>query len=119
MTSIPINYIEFTTPDLAVVKSFYQTCFGWEFTDYGPTYTAFKNSGVEGGFELLPSSQEHEPKKNTSHPLVVLYHFELEELQKTILKAGGTITVPTFTFPGGRRFHFSDPVGNELAIWSE
>ena len=107
-----INYIEFKCPDIEAVKKFYQACFGWEFTDYGPTYTAFSNSGLDGGFELSTDKIEN-------GALVVLYHDDLEAIQNVVQHNGGKISVAIFSFPGGRRFHFLDPAGNELAIWSD
>lgn len=107
-----INYIEFKATDLEQTKAFYTACFGWEFTDYGPNYTAFSNSGLEGGFEKTT-----DPIKKGV--LVVLYHKCLTEIQEQIENAGGQISVPVFSFPGGQRFHFLDPSGNELAVWSE
>ena len=112
MKATPINYIELYAADLVSVKQFYSKCFGWEFTDYGPTYVAFSNSGLEGGFE-----QRAAPIVNGA--LVVLYHEELEQIQKVVIQEGGAITKEIFSFPGGRRFHFADPAGNELAIWSD
>ncbi len=114
MSSTPINYIEFKALDLEAVKAFYHNCFGWNFTDYGPTYTAFssKESGIDGGFERS--------EKETGHgALVVLYHKNLEHIQTVVQENGGRISVEIFSFPGGRRFHFIDPEGNELAIWSD
>lgn len=107
-----INYVEFKAKDLEAVKAFYSTVFGWTFTDYGPTYTAFENSGLMGGFE-----QSDEPVVNGA--LVILYHKSLEEVLDTVVKAGGNLVKDIFSFPGGRRFHFEDPAGNELAIWSD
>lgn len=107
-----INYLEFTARDLEEIKSFYSEVFGWTFTDYGPTYTAFTDSGLEGGFE-----QSNESVKNGV--LVVLYHNDLEEVKQKVLSAGGRLTKDIFEFPGGKRFHFTDPQGNELAVWSE
>lgn len=107
-----INYIEFKAKDLNAIKAFYTTCFNWEFTDYGPNYTAFDNSGMQGGFELST-----EPIKNGV--LVVLIHKNLPKIKATILENGGTISQDIFSFPGGERFHFLDPSGNELAIWRE
>ena len=114
MTNKQINYLEFRVPDLAAVKTFYQKAFDWKFTDYGPTYTAFSaaESGLDGGFE-----QSDEPVVNGA--LVILYHDNLEAIQQEVEKAGGKITQAIFSFPGGRRFHFEDPAGNELAIWSD
>ena len=107
-----INYIEFKANDLEKTKAFYQKAFGWTFTDYGPTYIAFEESGVTGGFE-----KTEEPICNGV--LVVLYHKDLKLIQTKILAAGGKIVLPTFSFPGGQRFQFKDPNGNELAVWSE
>ncbi|WP_350286500.1 VOC family protein [uncultured Croceitalea sp.] len=108
----PINYIEFRSTDLKETKRFYQQAFGWVFTDYGDGYTAFKESGVEGGFELT-----HEPIVNGV--LVVLHHHNLEEIKNKIIQAGGSISQEIFSFPGGSRFQFLDPSGNELAVWCE
>jgi predicted enzyme related to lactoylglutathione lyase len=107
-----INYIEFKAHNLEAIKTFYTSVFGWTFTDYGPTYTAFADSGIDGGFELT-----EEPIVKGA--LVVLYHKNLEEILLQVEKAGGKIVVPIFSFPGGRRFQFLDPSGNELAIWSD
>lgn len=112
MENVPINYIELKANDLETIKTFYQQAFGWTFTDYGPSYTAFSDSGVEGGFEKTE-------EEITNGALIVLYHKELEGIQKQIEEAGGRIVVPIFSFPGGRRFQFLDPSGNELAVWSE
>lgn len=105
-----INYIEFGTNDIAAVKSFYNAVFGWKFTDFGSEYTAFSDGSLDGGFALGVKPQ--------SGALVILFSDKLEESLITIEKYGGLITKPIFEFPGGRRFHFKDPVGNELAIWS-
>ncbi len=107
-----INYVEFKAPNLAKVKSFYQTVFNWEFTDYGPTYVAFSNSGLEGGFEKTDD-------EIVNGVLVVLYHSNLKTAKEAVMKAQGKISEDIFSFPGGRRFHFIDPAGNELAVWSD
>jgi predicted enzyme related to lactoylglutathione lyase len=110
-----INYIEIPAQNIAATKAFFSTVFGWSFVDYGPEYCSFTAQGVDGGFfksDLVVST------KNGS-PLIVLYSNELEATQNKIEKAGGKIIKPTFSFPGGRRFHFSDPNGNEFAVWSE
>ncbi|MCR9228075.1 MAG: VOC family protein [Flavobacteriaceae bacterium] len=112
MKTTPIDYIEFKASDMESTKVFYSSIFGWIFTDYGPNYTAFSESGVTGGFELTI-----DPIVNGA--LVVLYHENLEEILEKVISAGGMITKEIFEFPGGRRFHFTDPSGNELAIWSE
>ena len=111
-TNNHIDYVEFKANDLTAIKSFYQRAFGWEFTDYGPTYTAFENSGLAGGFE-----QSEDPVINGA--LVVLYHEDLESILNIVKQAGAVIAKEIFSFPGGRRFHFVDPAGNELAIWSD
>src|SRR5690554_3764524 len=102
-----INYIEFKAKDLEAIQSFYSGVFGWSFTDYGPTYTAFTESGLEGGFE-----QSDEEVVNGA--LVVLYHQDLKEVIQKITESGGTLSKDIFAFPGGKRFHFLDPAGNEL-----
>ncbi|WP_245660256.1 VOC family protein [Roseivirga spongicola] len=107
-----INYIELKAKDLEAIKKFYSSTFGWKFTDYGQDYVAFNESGLEGGFE-----KSEEPIVNGA--LVVLYHSNLEYVLETVKANGGTIVKDIFSFPGGRRFHFTDPAGNELAIWSE
>lgn len=107
-----INYIELKAHDLETTKQFYEECFDWEFTDYGPNYTAFSNSGLEGGFE-----KTNQPIANGA--LTVLYHQNLDQIKKIILEKGGVISKDIFSFPGGQRFHFIDPSGNELAIWCE
>lgn len=112
MESVHINYIEFKAPDLDAIKTFYQNVFGRSFTDYGPTYTAFSGSGVEGGFEKTED-------KIVNGVLVVLHHEDLESIQAKVEDAGGQISVPIFSFPGGQRFQFLDPSGNELGIWTE
>ena len=107
-----VNYIEFKSNDLTVTKQFYSTCFNWKFTDYGPNYTAFENAGISGGFEFSES-----PIVNGV--LVVLVHQDLPKIQRSIIEAGGTISVEIFSFPGGERFQFLDPSGNELSVWKE
>ncbi|RKE98700.1 VOC family protein [Ichthyenterobacterium magnum] len=107
-----INYVEFKAKDLEKIKTFYKTCFDWFFTDYGPTYIAFSESGLQGGFEKTES-------EIVNGVLVVLYHKNLDLIKNKIIKSNGKISKDIFSFTGGRRFHFIDPAGNELAIWSE
>lgn len=107
-----IDYIELKAPSLEAVKEFYHRCFHWNFTDYGPEYCSFENSGIPGGFR-----KSDEPP--CDGVLVVLYHKDLEAVLEKVREAGGRITKDIFSFPGGRRFHFRDPAGNELAVWSE
>jgi len=112
-----VSYIEFAATDVAEAKLFYETVFGWSFIDYGPDYSSFdKNTAaINGGFY---KSDAHPDQPKTA-PLVVVYASDLEATQSAIVAAGGKIVVPIFDFPGGRRFHFADPVGNILAVWSE
>jgi predicted enzyme related to lactoylglutathione lyase len=107
-----IDYVELPGTDLPATKSFYDQAFGWTFTDYGPTYAAFGDSGLEGGFQADP---EQVPAK----PLVVIFAKDLEAMLAKVTAAGGGIVKPIFSFPGGRRFHFRDPSGNELAVFTE
>lgn len=110
-----INYLEFPALDLEATKAFFQSVFAWTFLDYGPEYTAFSNAGIDGGFyqsDLSVSSEK-------GSVLVVFYSKDLAQTQSKIEQAGGTIVKAIFSFPGGRRFHFSDPNGNEYAVWSD
>jgi predicted enzyme related to lactoylglutathione lyase len=104
-----IDYVEFHGGDLSAVKRFYGAAFGWTFTDYGPTYTAFAGQGRDGGFNA---------EDDLPAPLVILYAHDLEAMQSKVEAAGGQIVREIFTFPGGRRFHFRDPSGNVLAVWT-
>jgi uncharacterized protein len=110
-----ITYIEFSTTDIAQTKKFYSTVFGWNFQDWGPDYIGIEGAGIEGGFSKV-APHDAQPK---SAPLVILYSADLKATEAAVVAAGGSIVVPTFEFPGGRRFHFSDSVGNILAVWSE
>lgn len=107
-----IDYIEFPATDVAKTRVFYERVFGWKFTDYGPDYTSFADGRISGGFTK-------EGKVVRGGTLVVLYASDLAAIEKKVRDAGGTITKDAFPFPGGRRFHFADPSGNELAVWSE
>jgi len=110
-----INYIELPAQDLAAIKRFYSKLFGWVFIDYGPEYSAFSNAGIAGGFY----QSESVSVAQSGAALVVLFSENLEKTEAEISAEGGTICVPIFSFPGGRRFHFLDPNGNELAVWSD
>jgi len=110
-----INYVEFPARDLTATKAFFSQAFGWEFIDYGPEYTAFSNAGLDGGF--FQSDLSASTDKGSS--LVVLYSHALEKTQRKVVDADGTIVKPIFSFPGGRRFHFTEPSGNEFAVWSD
>jgi len=107
-----IDYIEFPATDIAATKQFYAGVFGWKFTDYGPDYTSFEDGRLAGGFWKSGRSA-------AGGPWVVIYAADLAAMEARIVAAGGRIVKPAFEFPGGRRFHFEDPSGNELAVWSE
>ena len=110
-----INYVELPAKDLEATKAFFQAVFGWSFVDYGPEYTSFSDQGLDGGFfksDLASSTQ-------TGGALIVFYSNQLETTLAKVEKAGGSIVRPIFSFPGGRRFHFTEPSGNEFAVWSE
>jgi predicted enzyme related to lactoylglutathione lyase len=111
-----VSYIEFASTDIARTKKFYGAVFGWTFQDWGPDYISFAGAGVEGGG--FYKTDPHEAQAKTA-PLVVLYSDDLEATEAAVLAAGGSIVVPIFAFPGGRRFHFCDGVGNVLGVWSE
>lgn len=108
-----IDYIELTAPDLAAAKAFYGSAFGWEFNDYGPGY-----AGIRGVEREQGGITQGEPK-GQGGPLVILYSEKLDATLVAVTVAGGTISAPPFDFPGGRRFHFTDPGGNELGVWCE
>lgn len=108
-----VDYVEMPGGALPKTKAFYTAAFGWSFVDYGPDYAAF-NEGLDGGFL---SAADYEG--GASKPLVILYAHDLEAMQAKVEAAGGVVVKPIFSFPGGRRFHFTDPAGNELAVWSE
>ena len=107
-----IDYVEMGVADLERTKAFYGGAFGWTFTDYGPTYCEFNDGNLKGGFTT-------EGKAQTGGALIVLFADDLQGALKQVEAAGGKITRPVFSFPGGRRFHFADPDGYELAVWSD
>ncbi len=109
-----IDYVEFPCRDPEQSKRFFAEVFGWEFTDYGDDYTAFSHSGLDGGFYRADAAS----RTGTGAALVVFYSDSLEETQARINAAGGRIVRDIFEFPGGRRFHFEEPSGNEFAVWT-
>lgn len=113
--SVKINYIEIPVRDLEAAKVFYKQVFGWKFTDFGQSYSAFKRSGIQGGLY----QSENAMRVDKGSALVVLYYKNLEKIQDKVIKNGGAILIETFSFPGGKRFHFTDVCGNELAVWSD
>lgn len=113
--TLNINYIEFPAADFDATQAFYENAFGWNFTDYGPDYRAFTDEKLEGGFY---KSSKYSSTENGA-ALVVLYCKNLEAALDRVVKAGGTIVTEIFDFPGGQRFQFADPNGNQLAVWSD
>ena len=110
-----INYVEYPARDIKATKTFFAKAFGWTFEDYGPGYTSFSDSGIAGGFYKAELSA----RADTGSALIVLYSKDIESTYSKVVEAGGVILKEIFSFPGGRRFHFSEPSGNEFAVWSE
>jgi uncharacterized protein len=110
-----IDYIEFQAADLGATRTFFEQLFAWKFTDYGPDYTSFQDGRIAGGFSRAAKHSTIE----SGGVLVVFYHPRLEEVRQRVIDLGGRITADIFAFPGGRRFHFAEPSGNECAVWSE
>jgi len=107
-----IDYVEFNVRDIARAKAFYGGAFGWRFTDYGQSYCEFNDGRLTGGFTTGGAVRP-------GGPLVILYADDLAEIERRVVAAGGRIVRPAYAFPGGRRFHFEDPEGYELAVWSK
>src|SRR5438132_7558124 len=110
-----IDYIEFQAADIAATKKFFEQLFGWKFTDYGPDYTSFEDGRISGGFARGAKGST----VDAGGILVVFYHPDLEPTLKRVQELGGKITKEIFSFPGGRRFQFTEPSGNECAVRSE
>ncbi|MCP4259681.1 MAG: VOC family protein [Planctomycetes bacterium] len=110
-----IDYVELPSKDIEVTKKFFSEAFGWSFVDYGPDYVAIEGAGLNGGFY----KSEKVSQTGNGSVLVVIYSSELESTLGSVKSAGGRIVQEIFSFPGGRRFHFCDPNGNEYAVWSE
>ncbi|WP_026970380.1 VOC family protein [Aliagarivorans marinus] len=110
-----LNYVEFAAKDLAATKAFFEAVFGWQFTDFGPEYTAFSDQGLDGGFYL---ADKHSASEQGS-ALLVFYSADIHATLAKVTGNGGTVVKPLFEFPGGCRFHFTEPSGNEFAVWSE
>ena len=110
-----INYIEIPVKDIKETKSFFTKVFSWSFIDYGEEYCSISNSGIDAGFYKSDLTMS----QNTGSALVVLYSNDLKETQAKIEQNGGEITKAIFSFPGGRRFHFTDLNNNEYAVWSK
>lgn len=114
MTTNHINYIEFAAADLEATKKFFEEVFDWSFQDYGPDYIAFNNAGIEGGFFRSKLAS----RIDNGGALIVLFSESLEDAVSSVQDKGGIVTKSIFEFPGGRRFHFTEPSGNELAVWT-
>lgn len=110
-----LNYVEFPSSNLQSTKAFFEKAFGWSFVDYGPEYTAFSGQGLDGGFF---KSDLHSNTANGA-ALLVFFSSNLQDTLAKVAAAGGKIVKPIFSFPGGRRFHFIEPSGNEFAVWSD
>ena len=110
-----INYVEFPSKDIEITKAFFSKVFDWTFVDYGSEYSSFSNAGIDGGF--FKSDLTSATKNGGA--LIVFYSKKLEHTQLKIESSGGSIVKPIFAFPGGHRFHFTDPNGNEYAVWSD
>jgi len=107
-----IDYIELATTDMAAMKAFYAGVFGWTMQDWGDDYASFEDGRLAGGFRLVDEVAR-------GGPLVIIYAVDLEAAEAAVRAHGGSIVQAIFSFPGGRRFHFTDPAGNELAVWSD
>ena len=110
-----IDYVEFASKDLAATKGFFEKAFGWSFRDFGDEYCDFTNQGLNGGFYKADMCSE----QSRGGALIVFYSDNLSQTQGKVVNAGGTIVREIFSFPGGKRFHFAEPCGNEFAVWSD
>ena len=113
--NMKIDYVELPAEDFDSVEAFYSQVFSWTFEDYGPQYRAFSDGGIDGGFYRASLSS----RSSNGAALIIFYAEDLEQVQASVENAGGVILKPIFSFPGGRRFQFADPAGNELAVWSD
>lgn len=111
--NLKLNYVEFPAKDIPATKKFFEDAFNWSFTDYGDEYTAFTDEGLDGGFY----KSELSSLAANGSALLVLLADDLEQAQSTVESFGGVISTPIFSFPGGSRFHFIEPSGNEFAVW--
>lgn len=111
-----IGYVEFSAKNIQATKDFFTQVFGWIFEDFGSEYTAFTSQGVDGGFY---NNSDLESSTGNGAALIIFYSQNIENTQAKIEQAGGVIIKPIFSFPGGRRFHFTEPSGNEFAVWSD
>jgi len=110
-----VNYFEFPCQNIAKTKAFFSNAFGWEFVDYGPDYCAITGAGLDGGF----FTSDKKSLTADGSTLIVLFSDNIETTHQGVIAAGGTIIQEIFEFPGGRRFHFTEPSGNEFAVWTD
>ena len=110
-----IFYVEFHASDLVKTRAFFEKVFGWTFTDYGPDYTSFTDGRIAGGF--FRSNKRASLASGSA--LVVIQHPKLEETLTRVVDHGGKVTQEIFSYPGGRRFHFTEPSGNELSVCAD
>ncbi len=110
-----INYVEFPAVDILATKAFFSRVFGWTFEDFGQNYTAFSNQGLDGGF----FTSDKKALTETGSALIVFYSADLDATLSKVSQAGGLVSQEIFSFPGGRRFHFIEPSGNELGVWTD
>ena len=112
-----IDYLEYPARDLASTKAFFETVFSWSFTDYGPEYTAFEGQGLQSGGGFYKADLASKAYRGAA--LTVFHSDDIDATLSAIVEAGGIIVKPIFSFPGGRRFHFEEPSGNEFAVWTK
>lgn len=110
-----IDYVELPAKDFSTQQAFFEAVFNWEFTSYGPEYHAFTDGHIDGGFY----QSDAKSLASSGAALVIFYALDLESVEARVVAAGGEISTPVFDFPGGRRFHFTDPHGNEYAVWTD
>jgi len=110
-----INYVEFPSKNIQATKQFFSQVFDWTFKDFGESYAAFSDQGLNGGFY----QSELSSTTDNGAALIVFYSATIDDTLDKIEQAGGAIVKPIFSFPGGRRFHFSEPGGNEFAVWTD
>jgi len=119
--NLRLDYVEFATRDVAAAKKFFTAAFGWKFTDYGPDYVSFEDGRMTGGFYTAPDPFDglRAGAPAIMNPMIVIFAVNLEDAEARVKQAGGKIVKPSFEFPGGRRFHFTEPTGLELSVWSD
>lgn len=112
---LKVDYIEFPATDFSQQQAFFESVFDWKFTSYGPEYHAFTDGQIDGGFY----QSDAQSQASSGAALVIFYALDLEAVELKVKSAGGVISTAVFDFPGGRRFHFNDPHGNEFAVWTD